>query len=64
MDLLQIETQPVFDPISQLVYSTSRNQVTDVWVSGNQLLRDRELVTIDEQHVLQQAQYWRQQLKS
>ena len=29
------ETQPVYNPISQLVYSAGREKITDVWVAGN-----------------------------
>jgi len=42
-----IEAMPVYDPISHLVYSCSRQQVTDVWVAGKQLLSERILTTID-----------------
>ena len=38
VDLGQLETQPVYDPISQLIYATSRNHVSDVWVAGQCLL--------------------------
>ena len=31
IDLDSIETQPMYSPISQIVYSCNRNQVTDVW---------------------------------
>jgi len=37
----------VYDPISQLVYTASRDQVTDVWVAGRRLLANRELTTLD-----------------
>jgi 5-methylthioadenosine/S-adenosylhomocysteine deaminase len=43
-----IETIPVYDPVSHLVYSCSRDQVTDVWIAGKQCLTDRVLNTIDE----------------
>lgn len=43
IDLSDIETQPVFDPISHLVYCASRHQVTDAWVNGNRVLNQRRL---------------------
>jgi 5-methylthioadenosine/S-adenosylhomocysteine deaminase len=43
-----IETIPVYDPISHLVYCNSREHVTDVWIAGKQLLTDKKLNTIDE----------------
>ncbi|MDD5273009.1 MAG: TRZ/ATZ family hydrolase, partial [Methylovulum sp.] len=42
IDLSHLETQPVYCPISQIVYAASRHQVTDVWVAGRQLLRQRQ----------------------
>lgn len=43
-----IETIPVYDPVSHLVYCSSREHVSDVWIAGKQMLTDRVLNTIDE----------------
>ncbi|MBL4712646.1 MAG: TRZ/ATZ family hydrolase [Gammaproteobacteria bacterium] len=51
-----IETMPVYDPVSHLVYCSSRDHVTDVWIAGKQVLTDRVLNTIDE-NKLKQACY-------
>lgn len=64
IDLDHIETQPVYRPISQLVYATPRCQVTDVWVAGKQLLKNRELQTLDQKEILKKADHWRQKIKS
>lgn len=64
IDLDHIETQPLYNPISQIVYAASRNQVTDVWVGGKQLLRDRKLQTLDEKELLNKAKNWRNKIKS
>lgn len=48
VDFDSIETQPVFDPVSHLVYCSSREHVTDVWIAGKQCLTERVLNTIDE----------------
>lgn len=62
VDLLQLETQPLYHPASQLVYTCNRNQVTDVWVAGRQVLKARELTTIDEDAVLARASYWQERI--
>jgi len=54
----EIESLPVYDPISQLVYATGRHQVTDVWVAGQQLLKDRVLTQMDEHALLAKAREW------
>lgn len=63
VDLAGIESQPLYDVISQLVYATSRYQVQHVWVAGKQLLKDRELLTINSQKLLRQIQTWREKIK-
>ena len=62
IDLSALASQPVYDPVSQLVYTASRDQVTDVWVAGRRLLADRTLTTIDEAAVLQRARDWRDKI--
>lgn len=63
VDLSALETQPLYDPVSQLVYAAGRHQVSDVWVAGRRLLRERELQSVDETEVLQSAQEWDLRLK-
>jgi len=41
-DLGGIETQPVYDPLTQLVYAAGREHATDVWVAGNTVVRGRQ----------------------
>jgi len=48
-----IETIPVYDPISHLVYCSSRDHVTDVWIAGKQRLSDKKLNAIDEHRLKQ-----------
>ncbi len=36
----RIELQPVYDPLSHLVYVAERTDVSDVWVAGRTLLRE------------------------
>jgi len=58
INLEEIETLPVFHPVSQIVYAAARNQVTDVWVAGKQLLKNRKLMTLDEKELIDKAKYW------
>jgi 5-methylthioadenosine/S-adenosylhomocysteine deaminase len=63
IDLEQIETQPLYHPISQIVYAASRHQVTDVWVAGQQLLKNRELTTLNTEELLAKAEAWAKKIK-
>ncbi|RDH84344.1 MAG: TRZ/ATZ family hydrolase [endosymbiont of Escarpia spicata] len=62
VDLQRLNTQPVYHPISQLVYAASREQVNHVWVAGRELLRDGALTTIDEASVISRANQWQQKI--
>lgn len=42
-----IETTPVYDPVSHLVYCCNRSQVSDVWVAGKHVMKNRVLTTLD-----------------
>jgi len=58
VNLGMLETQPVFDVTSQLVYSAGRHQVSDVWVAGRQQVRDGRLVTLDAADIRARAESW------
>ena len=47
-DLSAIETQPVYDPISHLVYACGRESVSDVWVAGQHVVRMRQPVCVSD----------------
>ncbi len=54
-----VESAPLYHPLSQIVYASGRQQVTDVWVAGEHLLRDRVLTRLDEAGILARARRWR-----
>ncbi|MGD8616009.1 MAG: TRZ/ATZ family hydrolase, partial [Gammaproteobacteria bacterium] len=59
VDLEVLETQPLYDPVSQLVYAASRSQVSDVWVAGQHVLKQRQLTQLEVPELIQCAQAWR-----
>ena len=64
VDLSKAGTQPVLDPLSQLVYATNRNNVTDTWVAGEHLLKDHEFTRIDTEPLLAEANKWAKKVMS
>lgn len=62
VDMDRIETQPLYDPISQLVYACGRQQVTDVWIDGERKLRNGELADIDAAALIANARQWRERI--
>jgi 5-methylthioadenosine/S-adenosylhomocysteine deaminase len=57
-----IETEPMYNVISQLVYATGRQQVSDVWIAGARKLRDREPVDVDCDEIREKARRWRDRI--
>ena len=64
IDLSYLETQPLYCPVSQIVYAASRQQVSDVWVAGQRLLKQRQLMTIDKTALLVRVAKWQERLAS
>ncbi len=62
LDLATVHTEPIYDPVSQIVYSASRDQVTDVWINGQRVLDDARLTTLDEAALIAQAREWRRRI--
>ncbi len=62
VDLARPSTEPVYNPVSKLVYAAERDQVSEVWVAGRRLLRHGQLTTLDEPRVLEQARRWRDKI--
>ena len=63
IDLSLLETQPLYCPVSQIVYAASRQQVTDVWVAGKRLLNQRQLTTINLDVLNAKIKEWQRRLQ-
>ncbi|MGF6591425.1 TRZ/ATZ family hydrolase [Pseudomonas sp. 2835] len=61
-DLSGLAQQPLYDPVSQLIYTSGRDCVKHVWVAGKPLLDDRRLTRLDEQALHATACAWGQRI--
>ncbi|MBA1230590.1 TRZ/ATZ family hydrolase [Pseudomonas viridiflava] len=61
-DLSGLAQQPIYDPVSQLIYATGRDCVSHVWVAGKPLLDNRRLTRMDEQALRDTAMAWGQRI--
>jgi 5-methylthioadenosine/S-adenosylhomocysteine deaminase len=57
-----LETQPLYNAISQLVYACGRHQVCDVWIDGKARLAEGELVDWDVPVLKAKAKRWRERI--
>lgn len=62
VDLSAPHNQPCYDPISQLVYCAGRGDVTDVWVAGRHVVRERRCQTLDQAETLARVRHWHDRL--
>ncbi|MNJ08516.1 5-methylthioadenosine/S-adenosylhomocysteine deaminase [compost metagenome] len=61
-DLSGLAQQPIYEPVSQLIYASGRDCVKHVWVAGKQLLDERRLTRLDEQALHAKACAWGQRI--
>lgn len=59
-----IESQPLYDVRSQLVYATGRQQVSDVWIAGRRKLAERELVGMDVDGLMRRTRAWGERIRA
>ena len=62
VDLSPLETQPLHNVISQLVYATGRQQVSDVWIAGRARLAGGKLLDMDTDAIRAKARRWRERI--
>jgi 5-methylthioadenosine/S-adenosylhomocysteine deaminase len=62
IDLSTLENQPLYCPVSQIVYAASRQYVSDVWVAGKHLLNKRQLTTFNVADLKKKSAKWQQRL--
>lgn len=59
-----MEATPVYDPVSHLVYCCNREQVSDVWVAGKHVMKNRILTTLDADRIKQAAKDFSEKIKN
>jgi len=64
IDMNTIEAAPVYNPVSQLVYAASRQQVSHVWIGGRPVMANRKLLTVDESRLVASARQWGERIRN
>jgi len=62
VDLTSCNSQPIYDPVSQLVYTARADQVSDVWVAGRHQLDQGRLTGIDLEDLIGRSNEWQQRI--
>ena len=61
--LNELANLPVYDPISQLIYTATRDQISHVWVAGKVLLKDKKFTSLNTEKLKYDVQAWQEKLK-
>ena len=64
IDLSSLNTQPLYDPVAQIVYAAASRQVSHVWIDGVAQLKDFEFCHLDANEIIAKAASWAQKIKS
>ncbi len=62
IDVRHVNSQPLYDPISQLVYTVQPQQVSDVWVAGKHQVDNGTLTHIEVDELLQRTSEWQHRI--
>ncbi len=62
VDMGALESQPVYHPLSQLVYASTRQHISDVWVAGRHVVKSRSLTTINTHELQAKIIAWRRKI--
>lgn len=63
IDLNDLNTQPVYDPIAQFVYAANSRQISHVWVDGKLVCEHGQVRVIDMEKLRVQINNWQAKLK-
>ena len=64
INLASLNTQPLYEPVAQIVYAASSRQVSHVWIDGVAQLRDFELCNLDSDEIIARASSWARKIRS
>ncbi len=53
-----LQTTPMYDVVSHLIYAASSQQVSHVWVGGRMLLQDAQFLHMDIDDIMERANDW------
>ena len=62
IDTNQLETLPMYNVYSHLVYTISSSYVKDVIINGKIVMENRKLVNVDEAEIIDRANYYKKKI--
>lgn len=62
IDLSDVESHPIYDPASHLVYTQCGHRVSNVWIAGKQVLAERQPTGLNLIELSEKATLWRDKI--
>jgi 5-methylthioadenosine/S-adenosylhomocysteine deaminase len=62
VDMSDLDTQPLYHPLPQLIHTHSGSRVSHSWVAGRALLENRRLTTLDPAELRARSAHWLQKI--
>lgn len=62
IDLSELEQQPLYDPVSTLIYTNVTTHVRHSWINGKQVLNNRQPTHLNIEKLRQTARQWREKI--
>ena len=62
IDLSALEQQPLYDPVSTLIYTNVTSHIRHSWINGKAVLKDRKPLHLDLDKLREKAQQWQQKI--
>jgi 5-methylthioadenosine/S-adenosylhomocysteine deaminase len=63
VDMRSARQTPMYDPVSHLVYATRGGDVSTTIVNGKVLMKDRRVLTLNEDAILMEARGWGEKIR-
>lgn len=63
VNMAKMESLPMFDPASHLVYVADRTDVSDVWVEGKRVVKKQQLTWIEKEELESMALMWQNRME-
>ncbi|MBT8068148.1 MAG: TRZ/ATZ family hydrolase [Gammaproteobacteria bacterium] len=62
IDLSSLNSQPVYDVLSTLIFASNSSQVSDVWIAGKHQLEEGKLKSINTDDLSERSREWRDRI--
>lgn len=59
-----LQTTPMYDVVSHLIYAASSQQVSHVWVGGRMLMQNKQFLYLDTGEIIDRANHWARRIQT